>query len=62
MSFTPDPGTPLAQYYVQTQPRIGAVLAQPRDGQGPTRGHDQRRGDGQPQDDAAPGSRPRKGV
>ena len=27
MSFTPDPGTPLAEYYAQNQPRIGAVLA-----------------------------------
>ena len=27
MSFTPEPGTPLAQYYAQTQPRIGAVLS-----------------------------------
>jgi hypothetical protein len=27
MSFTPEPGTPLGAYYVQTQPRIGAVLA-----------------------------------
>jgi acyl dehydratase len=27
MSFLPEPGTPLAGYYAQTQPRIGAVLA-----------------------------------
>ena len=27
MSFTPEPGTPLATYYAQTKPRIGAVLA-----------------------------------
>ena len=27
MSFTPEPGTPLAEYYAQTQPRIGAVLS-----------------------------------
>ena len=27
MSFTPEPGTPLAAYYAQTQPRIGAVLS-----------------------------------
>jgi hydroxyacyl-ACP dehydratase HTD2-like protein with hotdog domain len=27
MSFTPEPGTPLATYYAQTRPRIGAVLA-----------------------------------
>ena len=27
MSFTPEPGTPLATYYAQTQPRIGAVLS-----------------------------------
>jgi hydroxyacyl-ACP dehydratase HTD2-like protein with hotdog domain len=27
MSFTPEPGTPLAQYYAQTQPRIGTVLS-----------------------------------
>jgi hypothetical protein len=27
MSFTPDPGTPLAQYYFETRPRIGAVLS-----------------------------------
>ena len=27
MSFTPEPGTPLEAYYVQTQPRIGAVLS-----------------------------------
>ena len=27
MSFTPEPGTPLAQYYTETQPRIGAVLS-----------------------------------
>ena len=27
MSFTPEPGTPLAQYYDETQPRIGAVLS-----------------------------------
>jgi acyl dehydratase len=26
MSFTPEPGTPLATYYAQTQPRVGAVL------------------------------------
>ncbi|MFI6356898.1 MaoC family dehydratase N-terminal domain-containing protein [Streptomyces sp. NPDC050743] len=26
MSFTPEPGTPLAEYYAQTQPRTGAVL------------------------------------
>jgi hydroxyacyl-ACP dehydratase HTD2-like protein with hotdog domain len=26
MSFTPEPGTPLAVYYAQTQPRTGAVL------------------------------------
>ena len=26
MSFTPEPGTPLATYYAQTKPRIGAVL------------------------------------
>ena len=27
MSFTPEPGTPLATYYAQTQPRVGFVLA-----------------------------------
>ena len=27
MSFTPEPGTPLAQYYTETQPLIGAVLS-----------------------------------
>jgi hydroxyacyl-ACP dehydratase HTD2-like protein with hotdog domain len=27
MSFTPEPGTPLAQYCTETQPRIGAVLS-----------------------------------
>ena len=27
MSFTPEPGTPLAAYYAQTQPRTGDVLA-----------------------------------
>lgn len=27
MSFTPEPGTPLARYYTETQPRIGAVLS-----------------------------------
>jgi hydroxyacyl-ACP dehydratase HTD2-like protein with hotdog domain len=27
MSYTPEPGTPLAQYYAQTQPRIGNVLS-----------------------------------
>ena len=27
MSFTPDPGTPLAEYYAQTQSRIGDVLS-----------------------------------
>ena len=27
MSFTPEPGTPLSQYYTETQPRIGAVLS-----------------------------------
>lgn len=27
MSFTPEPGTPLAAYYAQTQPRTGAVLS-----------------------------------
>ena len=27
MSFTPEPGTPLATYYAQTKPRVGAVLA-----------------------------------
>jgi hydroxyacyl-ACP dehydratase HTD2-like protein with hotdog domain len=27
MSFTPEPGTPLEAYCVQTQPRIGAVLS-----------------------------------
>lgn len=27
MSFTPEPGTPLAEYYAQTQPRIGDVLS-----------------------------------
>jgi acyl dehydratase len=27
MSFTPDPGTPLATYYAQTHPRTGAVLS-----------------------------------
>ena len=27
MSFMPEPGTPLAQYCSQTQPRIGAVLS-----------------------------------
>jgi acyl dehydratase len=26
MSFTPEPGTPLAIYYAQTLPRVGAVL------------------------------------
>ena len=24
MSFTPEPGTPLATYYAETQPRVGA--------------------------------------
>jgi acyl dehydratase len=27
MSFTPEPGTPLATYYAQTKPRVGTVLA-----------------------------------
>ena len=27
MSFLPEPGTPLAEYYAQTAPRTGAVLA-----------------------------------
>jgi acyl dehydratase len=27
MSFAPEPGTPLAAYYAETQPRVGAVLA-----------------------------------
>ncbi|HZA11549.1 FAS1-like dehydratase domain-containing protein [Mycobacterium sp.] len=27
MSFTPEAGTPLATYYAQTQPRIGAMLS-----------------------------------
>ena len=27
MSFTPEPGTPLAIYYAQIQPRVGSVLA-----------------------------------
>jgi hypothetical protein len=27
MSFTPEPGTPLAAYYAETQPRTGAVLS-----------------------------------
>lgn len=27
MSFTPEPGTPLAAYYAQTEPRTGYVLA-----------------------------------
>lgn len=27
MSFTPEPGTPLAEYYARTQPRAGAVLS-----------------------------------
>jgi hypothetical protein len=27
MSFTPEPGTPLAAHYAQTKPRTGAVLA-----------------------------------
>jgi acyl dehydratase len=27
MSFTPEPGTPLAEYYAQNQPRIGEVLS-----------------------------------
>ena len=27
MSFTPEPGTPLATYYAADQPRVGAVLA-----------------------------------
>jgi hydroxyacyl-ACP dehydratase HTD2-like protein with hotdog domain len=27
MSFTLEPGTPLATYYTQTQPRVGAVLS-----------------------------------
>jgi hydroxyacyl-ACP dehydratase HTD2-like protein with hotdog domain len=27
MSFTPEPGTPLAVYYAQTQPRTGSVLS-----------------------------------
>jgi acyl dehydratase len=27
MSFTPEPGTPLATYYAQTHPRTGAVLS-----------------------------------
>ena len=27
MSFTPEAGTPLAAYYAQTRPRVGAVLA-----------------------------------
>jgi hypothetical protein len=26
MSFTPEPGTPLAAYYTETQPRTGAIL------------------------------------
>ena len=30
MSFTPEPGTPLAAYYTQTQPRIGEVLSRRR--------------------------------
>ena len=30
MSFTPDPGTPLAEYCSQTQPRIGDVLSRRR--------------------------------
>ncbi len=27
MSFTPEPGTPLATYYAQTKPLVGVVLA-----------------------------------
>jgi hypothetical protein len=27
MSFTPEPGTALAAYYAQTQPRIGEVVS-----------------------------------
>ncbi len=27
MSFTPEPGTPLAAYYAQTRPRVGTILA-----------------------------------
>ena len=27
MSSTPEPGTPLATYYAETQPRLGAVLS-----------------------------------
>ena len=27
MSFTPEPGTPLAKYHAETQPRIGEVLS-----------------------------------
>ncbi len=27
MSFTPEPGTPLATYYAETQPRVGTVLS-----------------------------------
>ena len=27
MSHTPEPGTPLATYYAETQPRVGAVLS-----------------------------------
>jgi acyl dehydratase len=27
MPFTPEPGTPLAIYYAETQPRVGAVLS-----------------------------------
>jgi hydroxyacyl-ACP dehydratase HTD2-like protein with hotdog domain len=27
MSFTPEPGTPLAAYYIETQPRVGTVLS-----------------------------------
>lgn len=30
MSFTPEPGTPLATYYSATQPRIGSVLSRRR--------------------------------
>jgi hypothetical protein len=30
MSFTPEPGTPLAAYYTQTQPRVGDVLSRRR--------------------------------
>ena len=30
MSFTPEPGTPLATYYAETKPPVGAVLSRRR--------------------------------